>query len=54
MRRLQRQQEYQKEVRTQLSDVQRDAQGLANRLSGLDWELANATVRRRSTAPWSR
>jgi protease secretion system membrane fusion protein len=45
MRRLQRQQEYQKEVRAQLSDMQRDAQGLGNRLSGLDWELANATVR---------
>ncbi|MBA2961434.1 MULTISPECIES: HlyD family type I secretion periplasmic adaptor subunit [Ramlibacter] len=45
MRRLQRQQEYQKEVRSQLSDVQRDAQGYVNKLSALDWELANATVR---------
>jgi protease secretion system membrane fusion protein len=45
MKRLQRQQEYQREVRTQLADVQRDAQALANRLSGLDWELANATVK---------
>jgi protease secretion system membrane fusion protein len=45
MRRLQRQQEYQKEVRSQLSDTQRDGQGYANKLSALDWELANATVR---------
>jgi protease secretion system membrane fusion protein len=45
MRRLQRQQEYQKEVRTQLSDVQRDAEGLGSRVAALEWELGNADVR---------
>lgn len=45
LRKLQRSQEYQKEVRTQLSDVQREADGLANRLTGLDFELNNALVK---------
>lgn len=45
LRRAQRQQDYQKEVRQQLSDIQRDAEGLGNRLSGLDFELANALVK---------
>lgn len=45
MRRLQRQQEYQKEVRTQLSETQKEANSLANRLSGLDYDLGNVQVR---------
>ena len=45
LRKLQRSQEYQKEVRTQLSDVQREADGLANRLTGLDFEVNNALVK---------
>jgi membrane fusion protein, protease secretion system len=45
LRRAQRQQEYQKEVRTQLSDVQREAEALANRLAGLDYELNNVAVK---------
>ncbi len=45
LRRLQRQQEYQKEVRTQLSDIQKEADGLVNRLKGLDYDLDNALVR---------
>lgn len=44
-RRIHRQQEYQKEVRQQLSDIQREADGLSNRLSGQDFELANVEVR---------
>lgn len=47
LRRLQRQQEYQKEVRTQLSEVQKEAGALANRLTALDYDLANILV----TAP---
>ncbi len=45
LRRVQRQQEYQKEVRSQLSDVQREAEALANQLKGLDYDLANAVVK---------
>ena len=45
LRRLQRQQEYQKEVRTQLSDVQKEAAGLASRLTGLDHELQGVMVK---------
>jgi membrane fusion protein, protease secretion system len=45
LRRLQRQQEYQKEVRTQLSDIQKEADGLANRLKGLDYDLDNVLVK---------
>jgi len=45
LRRVQRQQEYQKEVRTQLSDVQREAEALGNRLVGLDHELSNVIVK---------
>lgn len=45
MRRLQRQQEYQKEVRTLLSETQKEASSLANRLSGLDYDLGNVLVR---------
>ena len=39
LRRIQRQQEYQKEVRSQLSDVQKEAEALAHKLSGLDYDL---------------
>jgi membrane fusion protein, protease secretion system len=45
LRRMQRKQEYQKEVRTQLAEVQKEAEGLANRLTGLDYDLNNALVR---------
>lgn len=45
LRKLQRAQEYQKEVRSQLSDVQREADGLANRLTGLEFDLNNALVK---------
>jgi membrane fusion protein, protease secretion system len=45
LRKIQRTQDYQKEVRTQLSDVQREADGLANRLTGLDFDVDNALVK---------
>lgn len=45
LRRIQRQQEYQKEVRTQLSDTQKEAEALVNRLTGQDFELANIVVK---------
>ena len=45
LRRTQRQQEYQKEVRTQLSDAQKEAEALENRLVSLDFDLANAIVK---------
>ena len=45
LKRLQRQQEYQKEVRTQLSDIQKEAEALANRLNGLDYDLGNVMVK---------
>jgi protease secretion system membrane fusion protein len=45
LRRVQRTQEYQKEVRGQLSDVQREADALEARLKALDFDLANAEVR---------
>jgi len=45
MRRIQRQQEYQKEVRTQLSDNQKEAEGLEHRLKSQDYDLANTLVR---------
>lgn len=44
-RQLQRQQEYQKEVRTQLSEVQKEAGALANRLTALDYDLSNVLVK---------
>lgn len=44
-RRIHRQQEYQKEVRQQLSDIQREANSLSSRLSGQDFELANVEVK---------
>jgi protease secretion system membrane fusion protein len=45
LRRIQRQQEYQKEVRTQLSEVQKEAEALENRLAGLDFDLQNVVVK---------
>jgi protease secretion system membrane fusion protein len=45
LRRSQRLSDYQKEVRSQLSDVQREAEGLESRLSGLDFELAAVDVK---------
>lgn len=45
LRRAQRLADYQKEVRSQLSDVQREAEGLENRLTALDFELAAVDVK---------
>lgn len=45
LRRIQRQQEYQKEVRTQLSDTQKEAEALENRLKSQDFDLANVQVK---------
>ncbi len=45
LRRLQRQQEYQKEVRTHLSETQKEADSLANRLAGLDYDLGSVLVK---------
>jgi membrane fusion protein, protease secretion system len=45
LRRIQRQQEYQKEVRTQLFEIQKEADSLANRLTGLDYDLENVLVK---------
>ncbi len=43
--RIYRQQEYQKEIRQQLSDIQREAEGLNSRLMSQDFELANVLVK---------
>lgn len=45
LRQVQRQQDFQREVRTSLADVQRDIQALRNRLEALDHELANVQVK---------
>lgn len=45
LRRMQRQQDYQKEVRSQLSEVQKEAEALENRLKSQDFDLANVLVR---------
>jgi protease secretion system membrane fusion protein len=45
LRRAQRVQEYQREVRSSLSDIQRDAQSLEARLQQYDYELANVEVK---------
>ncbi|WP_078198959.1 HlyD family type I secretion periplasmic adaptor subunit [Cupriavidus necator] len=42
---MQRRDEYLKEVRTQLTDVQRDVDTLSSRLAALDFDLANTEVR---------
>lgn len=44
-RRIHRQQEYQKEVRQQLSDIQREADALGSRLEGQNFELSNIEVK---------
>jgi protease secretion system membrane fusion protein len=45
LRQLQSQQDYQKEVRTTLADVQREAVALAHRLEALEYELTNVQVK---------
>jgi len=45
LRRTLRLQEYQKEVRSQLAEVQKEADGLEGRLKGLQYEVGNASVR---------
>jgi protease secretion system membrane fusion protein len=45
MRRAQRGQDYQKEVRSQLSDVEREAESLAARMEGQKFELDNVEVK---------
>lgn len=44
-RRIQRQQEYQKEVRQQLTDIKREADALSSRLHAQEFELANIEVK---------
>lgn len=45
LRRLQRQQDYQKEVRSQLSEVQKEAESLQSRVKVSDFELNNVYVK---------
>jgi len=45
LRKSQRQQDYQKEIRTQLSDTQKEAEALENRLTALDFDLNNVMVK---------
>jgi protease secretion system membrane fusion protein len=45
LRRTQRQQEYQKEVRSTLSEAEREAEALSSRMTALEYDLANAEVR---------
>lgn len=45
LRRSQRQQDYQKEVRSQLSDVLKEAEALDNRIDALDYDLNNVLVK---------
>jgi len=45
LRRLQRQQEFQRDVHSQLADIRQEVQMLRNRLQGLDHELASVEVR---------
>lgn len=45
LRRTQRIQDYQKEVRTMLADVQKEAEALASRMDAQEYELANADVK---------
>ena len=44
LRIAQRQQEYQKDVETQLADVQREANGLDDRIRALAFEVQNAVL----------
>ena len=45
LRRQQRQQEYQKEVRSQLTDVQKEGDALGHRLESQDFDLSNVQVK---------
>jgi protease secretion system membrane fusion protein len=45
LRKAQRQQDYQKEVRTLLSDVQKESEALQARISALDYEFKNVEVK---------
>lgn len=45
LRLFQRRDDYQKEVRTQLTDIQRDAETLASRLTAAEFEMLNTEVR---------
>lgn len=45
LRRSGRMQEYQREIRTQLSDIEKEADALQARLAALEYDLANAEVR---------
>jgi protease secretion system membrane fusion protein len=45
LRKTQRQQDYQKEVRTQLSEVQKERESLQSRVNALDFELSNVVVK---------
>lgn len=45
LRRVQRQQEYQKEVRSQLTDIQKEAAGLRSRMQGQEYDVNNVEVR---------
>ena len=45
LRRAQRQQDFQKDVRAQLADVQNETEALRSRLEGLDHEVSNNLVR---------
>lgn len=45
LRILQLEQDYQKEVQSQLSDTQKEATALADRLRALDYEVANTVIR---------
>lgn len=45
LRRSQRVQDFQKEVRTLLADTQREAEALNSRIAGQDYELANAEIK---------
>ncbi len=45
LRGMQRRQDYQKEVRSQLSDVQREAEALSHRLTAQDFDVASVDVK---------
>jgi protease secretion system membrane fusion protein len=45
LRRMQRVQDFQKEVRSSLADTQREAEALQSRIAGQDYELANSEVK---------
>lgn len=45
LRRIQRVQDYQKEVRTLLADIQREAEALGSRMAAQDYELASVDVK---------